>query len=91
VPLTRPGQRHTTATTTPTGHTYHSTTPPLPGARLARTSPVSGTPPGPGTPSAPAQASPPAVHILGRVVQPRTHQGHKSARHRPQLREDAIP
>ncbi|UKA73122.1 HNH endonuclease [Arthrobacter sp. FW306-06-A] len=27
-----PGPRHTVATTTPTGHTYHSTAPPLPGA-----------------------------------------------------------
>jgi Domain of unknown function (DUF222) len=26
-----PGPRHTVATTTPTGHTYHSTAPPLPG------------------------------------------------------------
>ena len=30
-----PGPRHTVATTTPTGHTYHSTAPPLPGTRLA--------------------------------------------------------
>jgi len=30
-----PGPRHTVATTTPTGHTYHSTAPPLPGAPLA--------------------------------------------------------
>ncbi|GGH95107.1 HNH endonuclease [Arthrobacter liuii] len=28
-----PGPRHTVATTTPTGHTYHSTAPPLPGTR----------------------------------------------------------
>ena len=28
---TIPGPRHTVATTTPTGHTYHSTAPPLPG------------------------------------------------------------
>jgi hypothetical protein len=27
----RPGPRHTIALTTPTGHTYHSTAPPLPG------------------------------------------------------------
>ncbi|MGN6440817.1 MAG: hypothetical protein ACTHL6_02825, partial [Arthrobacter sp.] len=27
-----PGPRHTVATTTPTGHTYHSTAPPLPGS-----------------------------------------------------------
>jgi hypothetical protein len=28
-----PGPRHTVATTTPTGHTYHSTAPPLPGTQ----------------------------------------------------------
>lgn len=32
-----PGPRHTVATTTPTGHTYHSTAPPLPGTRPDRT------------------------------------------------------
>jgi len=31
-----PGPRHTVATTTPTGHTYHSTAPPLPGSASAR-------------------------------------------------------
>ncbi|WP_457951079.1 HNH endonuclease [Pseudarthrobacter sp. alpha12b] len=31
------GPRQTVATTTPTGHTYHSTAPPLPGSRLAGT------------------------------------------------------
>ncbi|HEY1158895.1 MAG TPA: hypothetical protein VGE95_21745, partial [Arthrobacter sp.] len=31
-----PGPRHTVATTTPTGHTYHSTAPPLPGSGPAR-------------------------------------------------------
>ena len=30
----RPGPRHTIELTTPTGHTYHSTAPPLPGSRL---------------------------------------------------------
>ncbi|MET3932281.1 hypothetical protein ABIE00_000327 [Arthrobacter sp. OAP107] len=30
----RPGPRHTFEVTTPTGHTYHSTAPPLPGGRL---------------------------------------------------------
>ena len=29
--VTRPGQRHSVETTTPTGHTYRSTAPPLPG------------------------------------------------------------
>ncbi|MDT0171288.1 HNH endonuclease [Pseudarthrobacter sp. BRE9] len=32
-----PGPRHTVATTTPTGHTYHSTAPPLPSSGLAGT------------------------------------------------------
>ncbi|MDQ6754461.1 MAG: HNH endonuclease [Actinomycetota bacterium] len=31
----RPGPRHTTETTTPTGHTYISSAPPLPGTRLS--------------------------------------------------------
>ena len=30
----RPGPRHTLDVTTPTGHTYHSTAPPLPGTPL---------------------------------------------------------
>jgi hypothetical protein len=33
----RPGPRHTIELTTPTGHTYHSTAPPLPGTRLPGT------------------------------------------------------
>jgi hypothetical protein len=33
----RPGPRHTIEITTPTGHTYHSTAPPLPGYRSAGT------------------------------------------------------
>ncbi|SDL66168.1 HNH endonuclease [Arthrobacter sp. ok362] len=32
--IPRPGPRHTIELTTPTGHTYHSTAPPLPGAPL---------------------------------------------------------
>jgi hypothetical protein len=32
--IPRPGPRHTIALTTPTGHTYHSTAPPLPGTSL---------------------------------------------------------
>ncbi|WP_328699839.1 HNH endonuclease [Arthrobacter sp. 8AJ] len=31
-----PGPRHTVATTTPTGHTYHSTAPPLPGTGMGK-------------------------------------------------------
>ncbi|SEQ62045.1 5-methylcytosine-specific restriction endonuclease McrA [Arthrobacter sp. OV608] len=33
--VTRPGQRHSVETRTPTGHTYRSTAPPLPGTRPA--------------------------------------------------------
>jgi hypothetical protein len=36
----RPGHRHTIELTTPTGHTYHSTAPPLPGSRLPGTGPA---------------------------------------------------
>ncbi|APX00635.1 hypothetical protein BWQ92_01890 [Arthrobacter sp. QXT-31] len=40
----RPGPRHTIEITTPTGHTYHSTAPPLPGTSLARSNlPLSGS------------------------------------------------
>ncbi len=38
-----PGPRHTVKTTTPTGHTYHSTAPPLPGTPLAGVRPAAGT------------------------------------------------
>ncbi|QDW30238.1 DUF222 domain-containing protein [Arthrobacter sp. KBS0702] len=34
----RPGPRHTLQLTTPTGHNYHSTAPPLPGTRFTRRS-----------------------------------------------------
>ncbi|MDQ6755169.1 MAG: hypothetical protein M3017_17645, partial [Actinomycetota bacterium] len=40
----RPGPRHTVETRTPTGHTYRSTAPPLPGTTL--TPPGNGSPPG---------------------------------------------
>ena len=35
--IPRPGPRHTIELTTPTGHTYHSTAPPLPGTPLGPT------------------------------------------------------
>ncbi|HEV7168192.1 MAG TPA: hypothetical protein VGN49_09505, partial [Micrococcaceae bacterium] len=35
-----PGPRHTTEIRTPTGHTYTSTAPPLPGTHLTETTPV---------------------------------------------------
>ncbi|UKA66689.1 HNH endonuclease [Arthrobacter sp. FW306-05-C] len=38
-----PGARHTVATSTPTGHTYHSTAPPLPGTPPAGAQPRGGT------------------------------------------------
>jgi hypothetical protein len=39
-----PGPRHTVATCTPTGHTYHSTAPPLPGTTFTATlTPMEGT------------------------------------------------
>jgi hypothetical protein len=44
----RPGPRHTIELTTPTGHTYHSTAPPLPGTAL------------PGTPLRPTATDQPA-------------------------------
>jgi len=58
-PITSPEQRHTIATTTPTGHTYHSTAPPLPGIA--------------GRPTAVQSLAPIAVHILGRVAPPCVH------------------
>ncbi|MGX5717446.1 HNH endonuclease [Arthrobacter sp. MAHUQ-56] len=72
-----PGPRHTVETTTPTGHTYRSTAPPLPGT--APGTPPAGrrvlarTPPGRvAAPSAPPSA---AVLVLGRVIPP-CAQGH---------------
>jgi hypothetical protein len=53
-PLRLPGLRHTVQTRTPTGHTYHSTAPPLPGTVLNRVS-VSGPGPKPGTGGAAAR------------------------------------
>jgi hypothetical protein len=38
--VTAPGQRHTVETRTPTGHTYRSTAPPLPGASITEKSPL---------------------------------------------------
>ncbi|MFE4833339.1 HNH endonuclease [Arthrobacter sp. NPDC056691] len=48
----RPGPRHTIEITTPTGHTYHSTAPPLPGTSL----------PGCGQPEPPVCVSPAAAN-----------------------------
>lgn len=39
-PVTRPGQRHSVQLQTPTGHTYHSTAPPLPGTVPTKTTPA---------------------------------------------------
>jgi hypothetical protein len=38
--VTRPGQRHSVETRTPTGHTYRSTAPPLPGTRVTESPPL---------------------------------------------------
>ncbi|MDQ6752497.1 MAG: hypothetical protein M3017_03565, partial [Actinomycetota bacterium] len=45
----RPGPRHTVETRTPTGHTYRSTAPPLPGTTLTPPG-TTMTPPGNGSP-----------------------------------------
>ncbi|WP_307359650.1 HNH endonuclease signature motif containing protein [Pseudarthrobacter niigatensis] len=95
------GQRHTVATTTPTGHTYHSTAPPLPGRSLLTA----------GLPSAdvpqrevndflplrgehrldPGQhLKSPAGHVLGRVSAPRAH-GPAEGRQRLRPRESSVP
>ncbi|MFF2316061.1 HNH endonuclease [Arthrobacter sp. NPDC058097] len=44
----RPGPRHTIEITTPTGHTYHSTAPPVPGSRLQTVAPPGTSEPGTG-------------------------------------------
>ncbi|UEL28440.1 HNH endonuclease signature motif containing protein [Pseudarthrobacter sp. L1SW] len=54
-PDTRPGQRHSVELRTPTGHTYHSTAPPLPGTVLAGAPLVGGAPV-----DLPLEASPPS-------------------------------
>ncbi|MFC0455118.1 HNH endonuclease [Arthrobacter liuii] len=53
-----PGPRHTVATTTPTGHTYHSTAPPLPGTNVAKPA------------AAVAESRPPAVVQVGMAAPP---------------------
>lgn len=83
-----PGPRHTVATTTPTGHTYYSTAPPLPGTFPVPQEDVRGPhhvdqgaePPTRAHPARPARApavaqSPPhdAVQLPGRVMPPRVY------------------
>ncbi|WP_420867157.1 HNH endonuclease [Arthrobacter nitrophenolicus] len=73
-PLPLPGLRHTVQTRTPTGHTYHSTAPPLPGTSWSAAhlwaihtrKPGSLRPPKDGPPMAVKNG----VQVLGRVVQP---------------------
>ena len=100
-----PGPRHTVATTTPTGHTYHSTAPPLPGASVAagrdcdtppRSSPASQTLRSgeqEGTARPPSRAKKPAgyaVHGFGRMVPPRIH-GPRQLRQRANCWENGVP
>ncbi len=73
-----PGGRHTVVTRTPTGHTYHSTPPPLPGTALTTAPPVRAPagllPDGAGPPSGGREAAghpdrrKPGVVVLGRVM-----------------------
>jgi hypothetical protein len=70
----QPGQRHTIEVTTPTGHKYHSTAPPLPGTALPGTAPPytlraaeDGRPfPGPAAPTTPTARH--LAHELRRKV-----------------------
>jgi hypothetical protein len=83
-----PGPRHTVATTTPAGHIYHSTAPPLPGASVAAGGDFDTPPPyspaaqalrsgeQPGIARLPSMAKKPAgnaLHRLGRTLPPRIH------------------
>ena len=56
----RPGPRHTIEIQTPTGHTYHSTAPPLPGTRLTGPPPlgIAGPAPTPTTTAANSDTKP---------------------------------
>ena len=103
--VTRPGQRHSVELRTPTGHTYHSTAPPLPGTPSAlpqdHREPL-GLSQGAQPPTlahqarpvrAPAVAQSPqdhAVHVLGRVMPPRVYGPGESVL-RPRSRESAVP
>lgn len=85
-PLTRPGQRHTITTTTPTGHTYRSTAPPLPGTRTVNRPMAQPCPP----------ARPLSVQVLGRI-RPAEHDGPPASPERlhralpPTSRARAVP
>jgi hypothetical protein len=73
-PLRLPGLRHTVQTRTPTGHTYHSTAPPLPGTPLSAAHLWAIHTRTPGSLPPPVDPTPVAVkngvQVLGRVVQP---------------------
>ncbi|WP_457946337.1 HNH endonuclease [Pseudarthrobacter sp. alpha12b] len=60
------GPRQTVATTTPTGHTYHSTAPPLPGTRMDRQPKEWLLHGQPSPPCPPARAL--SVQVLGRIL-----------------------
>jgi hypothetical protein len=73
-PLPLPSLRHTVQTRAPTGHTYSSTAPPLPGTRWSaadmwatHTPKLGLSPPPAGLPPAAVKN---AVQVLGRVIQP---------------------
>lgn len=67
-----PGTRHTVQLQTPTGHTYHSTAPPLPGTAFSHaSSPDKRTATARAPARAPGKPPPPrpSVQVLGRVIQ----------------------
>ncbi|MDF2050154.1 HNH endonuclease signature motif containing protein [Arthrobacter sp. Cr_A7] len=88
-----PGTRHTVETRTPTGHTYHSTAPPLPGtpligAPVKASTPIPLTNEGRGVDPAArecaehASQQKPGVIVLGRVMQHHPPVSHKRVRPR---------
>jgi hypothetical protein len=98
---TIPGPRHTVAITTPTGHTYHSTAPPLAGTALLAADVPSANVPQRGLEECPPlrgeyrlepgkRLKGPAVHVLGRVAAPRAH-GPGDGRQRSRPRESSVP
>ncbi|MEV7572008.1 HNH endonuclease [Pseudarthrobacter sp. NPDC089323] len=68
-PLPLPGLRHTVEMRTPTGHTYHSTAPPLPGTPWSAVDLWAIHTRSPGSLPPPAAVKN-GVQVLGRVIQP---------------------
>lgn len=75
-PITRPGQRHTVELRTPTGHTYRSTSPPLPGTASVGAPPIGRAPV-----HLPQHASPPTMAASDVVDGPPSHRRRKHRRH----------